>query len=873
MPSSFAASLRSLFGPGRPDRDPAPGDGLFADLLAFAGERAGQGPQDQFASWLPYSAYLADEQVFVNRDTLGFLLEVMPQSGADERMVEILLSMYATCPKGAGIQIMLFSSPHLVEPLRQYGNLRVADADQAHKALHYGRTARNANLYRVLARRRVAHMLNGAQVSLTSGFHYTVRDFKLMLSVCLPGSVDDLSRREELLTLREGIATTLRAAAFPSRVCGADDLINWCAFFANPHRIMDERLTALHYDDGREIRDQIIDFDTQQEAHPLGLVFTKPGTRDAIEARFYSVKSFPERFALWQMNALIGDLMQPALQYACPFLLTMGVHVLDPSSMRTIVTGNHVRATQNAQSKMAAVMPDVPKKLQDWQVAAETLDQGGQIVSLYHQLGIFTRPEQATNAEETAKAIWRGRGFEVNNDTYLHRQALLAALPMTLSAKLHADMKRMRRVTRKTVANAIHLAPLIGEWRGTPTPTLIFGGRRGQLMTLDLYDNDQGNFNAAIIGTPGSGKSVLMNEIAWSYRAINSQVRLLDLGRSFEKLCRKADGQYVEFGTGVRINVNPFSVVSNIERDMAMLAPVIAKMASLSTPLEEVQYKAINAGILRIWKQYGQAMTITALRDLFKSGTIEDLEIRGDSRIKDLAIMLDPYTRDGVYARFFEGAANIDFSNDFMVIENEELKRAPDLHAVVNMILLYQITQDMYLSRERGDHRKKLLMIDELMQQLGEIGADDPVKARVVEEAARRARKYGGSLITATQGADDYYSSKQMETAFQFSDWVFLLRQRKESVELLDRGGRMVMDDSKKRLLNSLRTEPGVFSEIYLYSPMGEGVARLILDPHTLLLFSNSHADNQAIDQRRARGMSIDQAIEDVLRERGATTS
>ena len=235
--------------------------------------------------------------------------------------------------------------------------------------------------------------------------------------------------------------------------------------------------------------------------------------------------------------------------------------------------------------------------------------------------------------------------------------------------------------------------------------------------------------------------------------------------------------------------------------------------------------------------------------------------------------MLEPYTRDGQYARFFEGRANFDFSNDFMVIENEELKRAPDLHAVVNMILLYQITQDMYLSRERGDHRKKLLMIDELMQQLGEIGADDPVKARVVEEAARRARKYGGSLITATQGADDYYSSKQMETAFQFADWVFLMRQKKESIELLGRSGRIVMDDAKKRLLTSLRTEPGVFSELYIYSPMGEGIGRLILDPHTLLLFSNRHEDNQAIDQRRARGMSIDQAIDEVLRERSGKPS
>ena len=54
-------------------------------------------------------------------------------------------------------------------------------------------------------------------------------------------------------------------------------------------------MTPLHYDDGREIRDQIIDFDTLQEARPLGLVFTKPGRDEAVEARFYSIKSFPEQ--------------------------------------------------------------------------------------------------------------------------------------------------------------------------------------------------------------------------------------------------------------------------------------------------------------------------------------------------------------------------------------------------------------------------------------------------------------------------------------------------------------------------------------------------------------------------------------------------
>ena len=31
----------------------------------------------------------------------------------------------------------------------------------------------------------------------------------------------------------------------------------------------------------------------------------------------------------------------------------------------------------------------------------------------------------------------------------------------------------MRRVTRKTMSNAIHMAPLIAEWRGTRTPALV----------------------------------------------------------------------------------------------------------------------------------------------------------------------------------------------------------------------------------------------------------------------------------------------------------------------------------------------------------------------------------------------------------------
>jgi conjugal transfer ATP-binding protein TraC len=859
----------SLFGVNGGAQAEARKPGLLDQLFKRAREGAAvSGASDQFTTWLPYSSFLPDDKLFVNNETLGFVLEVLPQSGADDRMTEILASLFSTCGKGTSVQMTLQGSPFILPPLRRYAELRMGDGDSEAKSMEYGRQARHTNIFRSLARRRAGFYLRGAHTSIAKGFHYTVRDFRLVFSVSVPGNVDDMSRRDELLALRDSMSTTLMAAGFPNRTFGASDLVNWVANIVNPHRFYTPRPPVLRYDDSRELREQMVDFDTAQEALTNCLRFSKPDKPD-VEARFFSIKSFPENFALWNMSSMIGDLMQPALQYPCNFMITMGVHLLDPTEVRTAVQANHARAIQNAGSQLAKIMPDVGKKLEDWTAAAQIIDAGGTLVSLYHEICIFTPPERSVAIEETARAIWRARGFEINNDMFMHRQSLIASLPMTLSPRFFDDMKRMRRVTRKTVANAVHLAPMIAEWAGTKTPTLILGGRRGQIMGMDLYDNDQGNYNAAVIGTSGSGKSVFLNELAWSYRAINSQVRIMDLGRSFEKLCNRAGGQFLEFNTRSNICVNPFSVVRDINTDMAMLGPVIAKMASLTTQLEEVQYKAINGAVLRLWKMYGADMTMTSLRDLFKTGSLPDLEIHNDSRLRDLAVMLEPYTAAGQYARFFEGKGTVDFSNDFIVIENEELKRAPDLNIVVNMIMLYQITQDMYLSRERGDHRKKILMIDELMQQLGGGNSDDDVKARVIEEAARRARKYGGSLITATQGADDYYSSKQMEAAFQFSDWVFLLRQKSESIDLLDQRKRIAMDEHKKRLLKSLRTEPGAFSELYVFSPMGEGVGRLILDPYTLLLFSNKADDNQAIDRRRNAGMSVDEAITDVLRERG----
>jgi conjugal transfer ATP-binding protein TraC len=308
---------------------------------------------------------------------------------------------------------------------------------------------------------------------------------------------------------------------------------------------------------------------------------------------------------------------------------------------------------------------------------------------------------------------------------------------------------------------------------------------------------------------------------------------------------------------------------------MELLQPLLAQMVSPREALEGFQYSTLGAAIKKVWKSRGRAMTVTDIHDLLATGRLDadnnngDTNNRdasaspaaeGDRRLKDLATMLHPYTRDGTYGKYFDAQATIDFSSDFIVLELEELKAKKDLQTVVLLIMMYRITREMYFSRDR----KKIVIIDEAWDLLS-----GGATAEFIEAGYRRARKYKGSFMSATQGVDDYYRNPAAKAALDNSDWMFLLRQKPESIEMMDKLGQVTMDDAMKRLLQSLRTEHGAFSEVFVHSPAGNGIGRLIVDPYSLLLFSSRAEDFSAINAKRDAGMTVPQAIEAVLKDRG----
>ena len=66
------------------------------------------------SNWLPYRSFDAKSRMFINTESVGFILELAPMMGADERSGEILTQFLSDAvPSGCEIQLIHWQSPSI----------------------------------------------------------------------------------------------------------------------------------------------------------------------------------------------------------------------------------------------------------------------------------------------------------------------------------------------------------------------------------------------------------------------------------------------------------------------------------------------------------------------------------------------------------------------------------------------------------------------------------------------------------------------------------------------------------------------------------------------------------------------------------------
>ena len=724
-------------------------------------------------------------------------------------------------------------------------------------------------------------MLEGAgwRALHPGGPPFTLADYRVFVSASLAGPPGP-APETALAGFRRALEGTLASAGATARRLAPDGLISLAAELAAPD------LTGI--DDGGlgrpprrwSPRDalhlQCAAPGRALTVAPTGLVFHDPdggpdGGAGDVAVRVLSAIAFPEVWPGWRGNALIGDFHRDFLQPGAPVLTCLTVMTGEAADGERAFLKS-ARATQQAGTGIARYLPGLPEKARDWQFVTERLKDGERLVRACYTAAVYAPLDAIDEAEQAVRAIYHGQGWRVNAERYVQLPAWLACLPMAAGGGLDADLARMGRMRTLLTSAAVNLAPVHGEWRGQGgapgggfepdnPPALFLIGRRGQPACWSPFANLAGNYNVAVTGKSGSGKSVLMQELVTGIVGAGGEAVVIDDGRSFQHTAEALGGAFIAFGKDPAC-LNPFAMIDAgtaaqdgdyREECFAMLAGVLSRMCRRRGAIDDIEAALVDEAIAAAWEEAGNAADLGTVR--------RHLDKREDRRAADMAVSLGPWCPGGALGRLFAGAETPALDAALTVFELAELKGRGDVQGVVLMLVVFLATQRMYHGPRT---RAKAIVIDEAWDLLS--GEDSKA---FLEGAARRARKYRGALVTGTQSVNDYYANPAARAAWENSDWVIFLAQKDESVELLKAEKRIHCDAGMERALKSLTTADGRFAELVLHGPDGWRVARLVLDPWSVALFSSRGPAFAAVERLKAEGLSTARAIDRIAGEDG----
>ena len=153
----------------------------------------------------------------------------------------------------------------------------------------------------------------------------------------------------------------------------------------------------------------------------------------------------------------------------------------------------------------------------------------------------------------------------------------LSSLPFGL----YAEGQNVDRLSRDFPVQSEAVAPVLpvqADFSGGGYPYMLFVGRKGQIIRMDLFGEKAVNHNLFVAASSGSGESFVVNYLAYNYYSANAMVRIIDIGGSYKKMTGMFQARYLDFDESSNICLNPFTHIYEAEKDLQSISAVVAAM-------------------------------------------------------------------------------------------------------------------------------------------------------------------------------------------------------------------------------------------------------------------------------------------------------
>ncbi len=795
--------------------------------------------------------YDGDTQIYDCQQGSAICIEIMPFIGLDERsLLGIKMMLTDFDLDNLSIQVINWSSGKIASPVTRW--------QKGRKNGRFGFTEARGEMFK----KAVAGKAFATQF-------WRPKHYRVLIVLHSRNLADSKPKKDALRTHMERLMTGFKSLGTQSRVVTPKILLNFCHEVLSP-RFDETEPPSIDWNEDDPINLQLSIPGQAMEVKRHGILFDNEG--GASRARAYTVSKYPEEWQPGASGTLIGDVFTSSL--FCPWPVLKSISITGSKMSADMAGIKSTRATQAANSPLSLLRPEVKEISEDWQRTAQDLSRGETMVTALYQVVLFCEEDQKEDAETKIKNIYNSSGFTLTPENGIHLPALAIALPFGSSIKSLMVMKRFSRTRTIKMNNALALWPLFGEWQGNAgarPPLMLLAGRRGQIAGWTPFQSEA-NFNVSIVGKSGSGKSVAMQEIMSSLVAVGGSAIVIDDGYSFINSAEILGGTHVDFG-GIDLRINPFAAVDTEavaddeefkETAFSMLVAFISALCHPGAPAEDLERAILSDAVKTAWTSHGSKASLNTIVDILKAALPnnkkETKSSGGENRVRaDLITLMKPFCSDGAYGRIFSEGCSVSLDASLVVFEMSNLRDKKEIQAASMVLLIFLATQKMYHSPRDVP---VAIMIDEAWSLLSGTTAD------FVEGVARRARKYNGSLITATQGVEDFFRSKAAEAAWSNSDWTIFFGQRDSSIEQLKAEKRIQCDEVLERALRSLNSLLNVWSEAIIYGPSGWDIMRLCLDSVSLTAFSSKGEDVVAIENLMKGGATRGEAITQLAHEK-----
>lgn len=506
--------------------------------------------------------------------------------------------------------------------------------------------------------------------------------------------------------------------------------------------------------------------------------------------------------------------------------------------------------------------------------------------SIHVNLMGFEKESLEDQALQLENMLWRrGHREQLRGDAVVRN-----SMPLNFRA---SSMSLLRRDTPHLTASLSHVCPLFLEYQGVSDAAIMMNNRAGRPIFLDLWGDDVMTAHSLICGTTGSGKSFAFNNLLMGVQVkYKPKVWIIDKGASYESLCKVLDGNYIalalepfiEKTSGRTINpicLNPFYLRQDVngnrikpskpERELLvdMLTMMMeasgakgqkAVLKNLTVPLlhEALEIFFIN------WLETNplEEPTFSKFIPTLRATNLQ--ELHGE----DIAASLTMWYGNGLYSSVFDGFLQVDWENDFTVLETQRMADSPAL-GVVTLCLFTQI--DTYAKYVLEKDRKKLIAVDEAWATLS-----NPAAAAQLAGFYREMRKYACGCFLISQTVKDFVNLVKLDSSgvaagqdgiLENTSHYFFLACSPSDYKLAQE--ELAFNDEEIELWKSLASLPPIYSEVFYRmrtktSQYYSGVFRLFASSVSLWI-SSSHPDDYTMRERKTQEFVRTQGIEENL--------